>query len=76
MLCLCPLINLFYGFALIPQICQAVHHDTNLQALQMLGGLLDLGNGFAKVIERTATTRTTDILGLAGTQTGIFPYLA
>ena len=22
---LCPLINLFYGFALIPQICQAIH---------------------------------------------------
>ena len=37
-------------------------HDTNLQALQMLGGFLDLGNGFAKVVERTATTRTTDIL--------------
>ena len=49
-------------------VVDAAH--TNLQALQMLGGFLDLGNGFAQVVERTATTRTTDILGLAGTQTG------
>ena len=26
-------------------------HDTNLQTLQVLGGLLDLGNGFAEIVE-------------------------
>ena len=45
-------------------------HDANLQALEMLGCLLDLGDGFTKIVESSATTRTTDVLGLAGAQTG------
>ena len=36
-------------------------HDTNLQALQVLGCLLDLGDGFTEIVESSATTRTTDI---------------
>jgi hypothetical protein len=41
-------------------------HDTYLQPLEMLGCLLDLGDGFTKIVEGSAATRTADILGLAG----------
>ena len=41
-------------------------HDTYLQTLEMLGCLLDLGDGFTKIVEGSAASRTTDILGLAG----------
>ena len=33
-------------------------HDANLQTLQVLGGFLDLGNGFAEIVEGSAATRT------------------
>ena len=31
-------------------------HDTNLQALKMLGCLLDLGDGFTEIVEGSAAT--------------------
>ena len=40
----------------------------------MLGCLLDLGDGFTKIVEGSAASRTTDILGLAGAQTGCLEY--
>ena len=49
-------------------------HDTYLQPLEMLGCLLDLGDGFTKIVEGSAASRTTDILGLAGAQTGCLKY--
>ena len=49
-------------------------HDTYLQTLEMLGCLLYLGDGFTKIVEGSAASRTTDILGLAGAQTGCLKY--
>ena len=49
-------------------------HDTYLQTLEMLSCLLDLGDGFTKIVEGSAASRTTDILCLAGAQTGCLKY--
>ena len=51
----------------IGHLARTVHdaaHDAYLQSHKILRGSLDLGNGLLKVIERTATARTGDILRL------------
>lgn len=43
-------------------------HNTYLQALHTFGGFLDLSNSGAKIVKRSATTGTRNILGLDHTE--------
>ena len=45
-------------------------HDADLEPFQVAGGFLDAGDGGLQVVERAAASRTTDVFGLAGAQTG------